>query len=182
LRRASVDSSCAQHAARTSKALRLARGPRKRWSVLTSKPAYILIVAVMLAMARQAHAQDATVLVVALAPPILLAPVLVTFGRLLWLQRGSQAPPRIVPLFLVSCVEVLLWLAFIGSVLVIITGGGSIRGALGLVIALGSLWMLSRLWIDSSRRAARWLFFASPPLILILLAAAPWLVIVTKGI
>jgi hypothetical protein len=132
----------------------------------------------LLVLAQPAHAQDATVLVVALAPPILVAPVCLAFARWFWLRRESHSPARIVPLLVVSCIEVLLWVAFSASAVVIMTGDWNIRALLWPVVACGALWILSRTWYDPSQRAARWLFFASPPLVLLLLAAATWLVLI----
>lgn len=135
------------------------------------------LVQMILLLAQPAHAQDATVLVVALAPPILLAPVCLTFARWLWLRRRPNSPPRIVPLLVVSCFEVLLWMGISVSAVVLMTGDWNIRAVVWPVIACGALWILSRFWSEPSRRATRWLLFVAPPLVLALLIVATWLVL-----
>ncbi len=75
----------------------------------------------LLASSGQARAQDITVLVVALVPPIVLAPVCLTIARRLWLGRSSHTTPGILSLFAVSTIEVVLWLALAGSVVVILS-------------------------------------------------------------
>ncbi len=58
-------------------------------------------------------AQDATVLAVAIGPPLLAAPVIAQYVRSRWLlpRNGTTASPR--ALFVVGVVESLLWL-FVG--------------------------------------------------------------------
>jgi hypothetical protein len=131
----------------------------------------------VLGLPRPAQAQDITVFVVALAPPILLAPLCLAFVRWLWLGRGVYSPARNALLFVVSCVDILLWIALIASVLLINTGDFTIGAVVVLVVACGALWMLSCVWFDPSQKTVRWIFLASPALVLGLLAAATWLVL-----
>ena len=133
----------------------------------------------LLCWAQPVQAQDITVLVVALVPPILLAPVCLVLARWFWLRRGSQAAARLLPLILVSLVEVLPWVAFIASALVIMTGDGKVGAVFWPVICSGGLWLLSSIWFDRSQRATRWLSFAFPPAVLLLLAAATCLALIT---
>lgn len=119
-----------------------------------------------------------TPLVVALVPPVVLAPVVLALARWLWLPRGPGSPARLVPLFLGSCLEVLLWLAIGAVVVTFMTGDWGIRIAVPLVFACAAVWLLSGIWIDPARRTARWLFLLSPPLVLLVLGVATWPVLV----
>jgi len=135
----------------------------------------------LLVFSQPAHAQDVTVLVVALAPPILLSPVCLAVERWYWLRSGPHSPARILPLFMVSCLEVFLWIVLSASAVVFMTGDWNIRALVWPVVAGVALWMLSHIWFNPSQRAARWLFFASPPVVLVLLAGATWLVLLAVG-
>jgi len=119
-----------------------------------------------------------TVLVYALVPPVVLAPFGIALARWLWLGRSSPPRARLIPLFIASAIEVLLWIALIASVLVLMTGDWNARALFGPPVLCVALWMMSRIWIDPSHKAARWLFIASAPLALTLLAAATWLVLI----
>lgn len=132
----------------------------------------------LLLLSQPAYAQDITLLVVALAPPILLAPLCLTFARWFWLRRRPDSPIRFVPLLAVSVLDILLWLAISVSTLMVMTGDSDIGAPALLVVAFGSAWMLSGIWFDRSQRAARWLFFASPALVLAILTAISWAVII----
>ncbi|GAH15539.1 unnamed protein product, partial [marine sediment metagenome] len=88
---------------------------------------------------------------------------------------------RFMPLFAVSCIDVVLWIVFIASAFILMTGDSGISPVLSLVVACGASWVLSGFWFDRSHRLARWLFFLSPPLVLVLLAAATWWVLVAWG-
>lgn len=131
----------------------------------------------LLVLAQPAHAQDITILVYGFAPPILLSPVFLTIVRWFWLRRGTDSPARIVPLFVVSCIEVVCWIALGACVALFMTGDWNIREFAVFPVACVALWMLPRIWFDPSQRAARWLYLVSAPLVLVLLAAAAWLVI-----
>ncbi len=133
---------------------------------------------VLLLLSQSAYAQDMTFLVVALAPPILLAPLFLTFARWFWLRRRPGSPVRFVPLLAVSSLDVLLWLAIGVSFFMVMTGDSDIGAPVLLVVAFGAAWMLSRIWFDRSQRVARWLFFASPPVVLALLLAVSWVVLI----
>jgi hypothetical protein len=132
----------------------------------------------LLVMTQPVQAQDATVLVVALAPPILLAPVCLALVRWFWLRKRCHSPALILPLLVVSCIEVLLWVALMVVAVVFMTGDWNLRAVLPPAVACGALWMLSRIWFDPSHKAARWLYLASPPLALVLLASVTWLVLI----
>ena len=135
----------------------------------------------LLLLPQSAYAQDATVLVVLLAPPILLAPVCVAFARWFWLRRGFHTPARFMLLFLVSCFEVFLWVVISVSAVVVMSGDWGIQAILSLVVTCGATWMLSGIWFEGLNRAARWVFFVSPPLALVLLAVTTWLVLIASG-
>ena len=84
-----------------------------------------------------AHAQDATVLAVLLAPPIFLAPLVVALGRWAWLRRHRPSPPRFLLLFGLACLEVVLWVLAAGLLAVMyfderwhLQAGGSVAVAL----------------------------------------------------
>jgi hypothetical protein len=134
----------------------------------------------LLLWAQPAVAQDATVLVVALAPPIFLAPLLLTIGRHYWLRRTSRIPIQVLPMFAVSCLEVLLWMVLGASVATLMTGVSGLWAVVPLVAAGVVNWLLSRIWLDPARRAARWLYFLSPVLVLMLLAAVTWAVLLVS--
>ena len=67
-----------------------------------------------------------------------------------------------------------MWLSLVGSALVILTGEWRVGALVWPPIACGILWLLSLVWIGPPHKAARWLFLASPPVVLMLLAAASW--------
>jgi hypothetical protein len=138
-------------------------------------------VVTLLLCARPALAQDASVLFVALAPPIFLTPLVLAIGRWQWLRRGARPQVQLLPLFAVSCLEVLLWLVLTGSVATLMTGDSGIWALVPLLVAVGINWMLSRVWLGASLSAARLLYFLSPVLVLVLLAAATWVVLVNYG-
>jgi hypothetical protein len=162
--------------AEPSRQLQSGGHPRRRLPSMRTRIYAACLVQLQLAWAAPAHAQDATILVVAIVPPIVLAPLVLAFGRWFWL-RGSSPPARILPLLVVSCVEVVLWVVLSVSTGILLTGDWSIGVIPWPVIAGWALWMLSRVWFDASRKAARWLVFLSPPVVLALLAAATWLVL-----
>jgi hypothetical protein len=83
-----------------------------------------------------------------------------------------------VPLLAVSALDILLWLAISVSTLMVMTGDSDIGAPALLVVAFGAAWILSGIWFDRSQRAARWLFFASPALVLAILTAISWAVII----
>lgn len=141
----------------------------------------LVAIAFLLLWTRSAPAQDATVLVVALAPPILLAPLVLTIGRLHWLRGISRIPIQVLLLLAVSCLEVLLWLVILGAAAALMTGDSGLWAVVPLAAAVAINWVLSRIWLDSSRRAARWLSFLSPLLVLVLLAAVTWVVLASDG-
>ena len=128
-------------------------------------------------LAQPAYAQDITVLVVALAPPLLLGPLCLAFARWFLLRRRPESPIRFVPLLAVSSLDVLLWVAISASTFMVMTGDFDIGAPVLLVVAVGAAWMLSGIWFDQRQKAARWLFFASPPMILALLTAVSLAVI-----
>lgn len=140
-----------------------------------------LLAVQLLLWAQPVSAQDVTVLVLALAPPIFLAPLALTIGRHFALRGTARIPIQVLPLFAVSCLEVLLWIVLLGSVATLMTGDAGIWAIAPLVIAAGLNWLLSRIWLDPRRLAARWLYFLSPLLVLVLLAAATWVVLVNMG-
>jgi len=121
------------------------------------------------------------VLVVALGPPILAAPLVLAAARWSWLRKRAT-PARFLPLLAVSCAEVLLWAVVVGSVLIILTGEWRPRTVVWPAAATVALWLLSGVWIERSRNAARWLFFASPLIVLFLLLAMTWSVMVAMSI
>lgn len=131
--------------------------------------------------AQPALAQDASVAFVALAPPIFLAPLLLTVARHYWFRGVSRSPIQLLPMFAVSCLEILLWLIFMASAAALMGGDARLWAVIPLAIAGGINWMLSRIWLDPSRRAARWLYFLSPVLVLVLLSAVTWIVLVNLG-
>lgn len=143
-----------------------------RFSVVVVAPLVLLLV-----VAQPARAQDATVVVVALVPPILLAPVCLALGRWLWLRRRPDTEARFVRLLAVAALEVLLWGAVTVGVLKLMTGDAHVRVVAVPLVAGGALWMLSGVPFEPSQRAARWLYLASVPLALLGLAAATWMVL-----
>ena len=124
-----------------------------------------------------AQAQDITFLVYGLAPPILLSPVFLAIVRWLWLRRRPYSPARIVPLFVVSCIELVCWIGLGASVALFMTRDWKIRAFVLVPVACGALWMLPRIWFDPSQRTARWVYIASAPLVFVLLLVATYLVI-----
>ena len=133
----------------------------------------------VLLLPRPAQAQDVTFLVYFLAPPILLVPPFLATVRWLWLRRGPYSPARFVPLLAVSAIEHVCWLVLCASVALFMTGDWKIGGFVLFPVACGALWMLPRIWFDPSQRAARWVYIASAPLVLVLLVVAAYLVILT---
>jgi len=131
--------------------------------------------------ARPALAQDITVLVVALGPPVVVTPVVLAAARWSWLRRFATAT-RFLPLLAVSCLEVLLWAVVVGSVLIVMTGEWQLRTIVWPAVAGVALWLVSGIWVDRSHKLARWFFFASPPIVLVLLLVITWSVIVATGV
>jgi hypothetical protein len=132
--------------------------------------------------AQTAIAQDITVLVVALVPPLLLAPLCLVLARRFWLHKRTYPPARIVPLLLVSCLEVFLWGVISVSAVMLMSGDWGLPALLAFIVSCGTAWILSGVWFDAPAKVDRWLFFVSPPLALLLLAATTWFLIVESGL
>ncbi len=127
--------------------------------------------------ARPLAAQDITILVVAIAPPILGAPFCLAVARWVWARRHPSSNLGVVKILLLSCLDIVLWLTFLFSAGTLLTGDFH-RAALPVApIALGLLWLLSKFWVDPSQTRARWFHLALPPMMLVGLAAITWMLI-----
>lgn len=72
----------------------------------------------------------------------------------------------------------MLWIAALASAVLFLTGDAHVSAALVPPIACGACWLLAGIGLGPGRRAARWLVFASPPSVLVGLAAANWLLLI----
>jgi hypothetical protein len=70
------------------------------------------LVVLALSVASPAYAQDATILVVLLGPPIVLAAPVVGLVKFAWLRRDGRHAPGLLAVLGVAALEVLLWVAF----------------------------------------------------------------------
>ena len=119
-----------------------------------------------------------TVLVYSLAPPLVLSPICLVIARWLWFRRTQTPTTSIARIIGVSFFEIILWISLSVSLVILMTGDAGRRVVPVPPISAGALWLLSRTGADPFRKASRWFYLLMPPLVLLVLLAATWLVII----
>ncbi len=118
-----------------------------------------------------------TVLVYAVAPPLVLSPICLVLGRWLWFRRTPERSIGILKIVGISIVEILLWASLAASLVIAVMGNGGPRMLAVPPLSAIALWLLSGVFVDRLHKAGRWFYLLTPPLVLFVLLAVTWLVL-----
>ena len=145
------------------------------------------MVALTLVVGSPAYAQDATVLVVLLGPPIVLAAPVVGLIKFAWLRRRGRHAAGLLAVLGLAALEVCLWVAFtVFTAIVYFAERWHFHAvvSLGAAVAIGAA--LNRKLLRSVESAhtswpAAVLLSLSTPVALVILALLTYAVVVFRG-
>lgn len=145
------------------------------------------LVVLALLVASPAYAQDATILVVLLGPPIVLAAPMVALIKFAWLRRHGRHAPGLLAVLGVAALEVFLWVAFTAfTVIVYFAERWRVHAVVSLAAALAIGAAVNRKLLRSIGSAhtswpAAVVLSLVPPVALVVLALLTYAVVVLSG-
>ena len=162
-------------------------GERAYQTPVAIKARVLCPVVLAVLVASPAYAQDATILVVLLGPPIVLAAPVVGLIKFAWLRRHGRHAPGLLAVLGLQALEVLLWVAFAAfTAIVYFAERWSFHAVLSLLLALAIGAAVNRKLLRSAGSAhTSWqvavVLSLATPVGIVVLAVLTYAVVVLSG-